>query len=543
MRYYLSAIMPSKLLWLCIILFVIGSGDCADIPFVFGGGSSDIADYSSDQLVKASAASLDLEGVPAIYSPSDSEVLEFPVAGGGSESTGTARKVVGELKETLTARVEPENAAVRHEAVVLAARYSGDHSIDQISSIYGYLKGGAGETRGWSYVPDPRGVDYFMYANETISIGKAAGCAGAGDCDDFAILMAALVESVGGTTRIILAHNSSTGGHAYAEVYLGRIDGTDSRVRQIIDWLRQKYDTDKIYTHIDTDTKDVWLNLDWGPDEKGNAHPGGPFYRGNKHIVLCIRDYYGKTPLKLPEGHAAIASAGSILDTVYSTAGTDEISKEIDGMTYRQLIAWIETTGIKVNIPVLVAQVAWDEGLITSQNCEIFGQCGEKMTASGLYSLGVYIFHQGEYDESVKYFDEAIRRDAINSTYWFDKGVALYYLERYDEALLAYDEAINIEPSNVNAWYNKGAILDKQGKLDEAIKAYDEALKLDSNNADIWYDKSIALDALGRNSEAKQASNEAIRLDPNYADPSYHVGFFSMQLYQERHLLVPGELL
>jgi tetratricopeptide (TPR) repeat protein len=116
--------------------------------------------------------------------------------------------------------------------------------------------------------------------------------------------------------------------------------------------------------------------------------------------------------------------------------------------------------------------------------------------------------NQGEYDESVKYFDEAIRRDAINSTYWFDKGVALYYLERYDEALLAYDEA----------------------------------LKLDSNNADIWYDKSIALDALGRNSESKQARNEAIRLDPNYADRSYHAGFFSMQLYQERHLLVPGEL-
>ena len=295
--------MPSKLLWLCIILFIIGSGDCADIPFVFSGGSSEIAGYSSDQLAKASAVSLDLEGVPAIYSPSDSEVLEFPVAGGGSESTGNAKKNVGDLKATLTARVEPENAAVRHEAVVLAARYSGDHSIDQISSIYGYLKGGAGETRGWSYVPDPRGVDYFMYANETLSIGKDAGCAGAGDCDDFAILMAALVESVGGTTRIILAHNNSTGGHAYAEVYLGRIDGTDSQVEQIINWLRKKYDTDRIYTHIDTDTKDVWLNLDWGADGKGNAHPGGPFYQGDKHIVLCLRDSYEKTPLRLPDGY------------------------------------------------------------------------------------------------------------------------------------------------------------------------------------------------------------------------------------------------
>jgi Transglutaminase-like superfamily. len=87
---------------------------------------------------------------------------------------------------------------------------------------------------------------------------------GGGDCDDFAILMSALVESIGGTTRIILARNNSTGGHAYTEVYLGRINNSDSggQVEAIIDWLKEKLDADKIYTHIDTDTKDVWLNLD-----------------------------------------------------------------------------------------------------------------------------------------------------------------------------------------------------------------------------------------------------------------------------------------
>lgn len=351
--------MLSKLLWLCIILFIIGSGDCEDIPFVFSGGSSEIAGYSSDQLVEASAASLDLEGVPAIYSPSDGEVLEFPVAGGGSESTGTARKVVGELKETLTARVEPENAAVRHEAVVLAARYSGDHSIDQISSIYGYLKGGAGETRGWSYVPDSRGVDYFMYANETLSIGKDAGCAGAGDCDDFAILMAALVESVGGTTRIILANNSSTGGHAYTEVYLGSLSELNSQVEGIIDWLWQEYGTDRIYTHIDTDTKDVWLNLDWGPDEKGNAHPGGPFYQGEKHIVLCIRDSYEKTPLKLPEGYVVktlpavekyglIAVRGNISNPNYSVAFSPNGRTLAAGCENGTVMLWDTASGTEI---------------------------------------------------------------------------------------------------------------------------------------------------------------------------------------------------
>jgi hypothetical protein len=150
-------------------------------------------------------------------------------------------------------------------------------------------------------------MDYFMYANETLSLGKDAGCVGGGDCDDFAILMSALIESVGGTTRIILARNESTGGHAYTEVYLGSLSEQDIQVEDIIAWLKREYDTDRIYTHIDTDTKEVWLNLDWGADEKGNTHPGGPFYQGDKHIVLCIRDSYGKTPLRLPDSNSVAA--------------------------------------------------------------------------------------------------------------------------------------------------------------------------------------------------------------------------------------------
>ena len=96
----------------------------------------------------------------------------------------------------------------------------------------------------------------------------------AGDCGDFAILMSALVESIGGTTRIILASNNTTGGHAYAEVYLGQLNDPNSQVDAVINWLRQDFETDKIFVNINTSTKEVWLNLDWWPDQAGNPHPG-----------------------------------------------------------------------------------------------------------------------------------------------------------------------------------------------------------------------------------------------------------------------------
>jgi 3-mercaptopyruvate sulfurtransferase SseA len=290
--------MSTLAVWL-LLLPIIGSAVAADVPFVFDDNSSGVAGYSADQLENMRVSSSDLSGVPPVTTPKDDEVLQFPVAGGGSISEGTAEKNVGELKRALDARVEPDNSRVRDEAVVLALKYPGEKTIEQIASIYSYLKNGDESEKGWGYVSDPRGIDYFMFANQTLKNGDRANCVGGGDCDDFAILMSALVESVGGTTRIILARNSIIGGHAYTEVYLGNLSAQNNQVEGIIGWLKEKYDTDRIYTHIDTDTKDVWLNLDWGADDKGNAHPGGPFFQGDKHIVINIRYKYEKTPLKL----------------------------------------------------------------------------------------------------------------------------------------------------------------------------------------------------------------------------------------------------
>ncbi|MDD1742629.1 MAG: hypothetical protein LUQ47_04770, partial [Methanotrichaceae archaeon] len=180
--------------------------------------------------------------------------------------------------------------------LALAAEHSGDHTIDQVCEIYSYLKYGNNSRKPWSYVDDPRGLDYFNYASESLSAGGASGSAGAGDCDDFAILMSSLVESIGGTTRIILAHNNSTGSHAYAEVYLGQLNAQNSQVANIIKWLENKYNTDKIFTHVDTDSKDVWLNLDWSAD-----HPGGPIFPADRYDVLWIRDRIRKISLNLPE--------------------------------------------------------------------------------------------------------------------------------------------------------------------------------------------------------------------------------------------------
>jgi len=331
--------MSPWVIWLGIFL-LIGTGMAVDVPFVFDGTSAGVAGYTPAQFEQARTSSPDLAGVPTITQVADNEIIAFPVTGGGSAPVGTTDKQVGGLKKAFDAAVEPDNSRVHEEAVLLALKYPGDLTIGQIASIYSYLKNGEGSKKGWGYVRDPRGIDYFNYANASLKLGDRANCVGGGDCDDFAILMSALVESIGGTTRIILARNNSTGGHAYTEVYLGQLGNKNSQVEDIISWLKQKFDTDKIYTRIDTDTKDVWLNLDWGPDEKGSAHPGGPFYQGDKHIVLCIRDKFEKTPLKLPLKSNEPPKLISLTANKGSPIGVDET------------ITWTATASDPENDPV-----------------------------------------------------------------------------------------------------------------------------------------------------------------------------------------------
>jgi transglutaminase-like putative cysteine protease len=117
----------------------------------------------------------------------------------------------------------------------------------------------------WTYVDDPNGSDYFSPASRTIALGLK------GDCDDFAIVIAAMIESVGGNARIIYATNG-TSGHAYPEVYIG---STAEEFEKAAAYIRQRYGVTDVGCHVTRGRSGTqyWLNLDWW-----SRHPGGVFF-------------------------------------------------------------------------------------------------------------------------------------------------------------------------------------------------------------------------------------------------------------------------
>ncbi len=178
-------------------------------------------------------------------------------------------------QQEIASRLDLGDPIVMRTAVTMARDYPGEFSINQVSAIYRELV----EEKAWNYFNDPSFQDYYKYANETLEDGKRAGTGAVGDCDDFAILIASLIESLGGNSRIIFAQDEETGlGHAYAQLYIG--DDGDPIVIEIEKFIKDEWGAPYVPGLSRSDDNSLWLNLDYNA-----TYPGGFVFGGEKAIA------------------------------------------------------------------------------------------------------------------------------------------------------------------------------------------------------------------------------------------------------------------
>lgn len=203
----------------------------------------------------------------ATGAPSSGYLLQNTVLN-GSAVTAFANPPAGTSPEDRTAAairdaMDSRDPVTRDAAVsLIMPEHGGTFCTSQICDLWDAVNS------RWTYVEDPGGGDYFSPASRTISLGFK------GDCDDFAIVMAAMIESVGGDARIVHAANG-TAGHAYPEVFIGT---TQEEFERAAAYIRQRYHVADVGCHITRDEYGTryWLNLDWW-----SQNPGGKFFAGD----------------------------------------------------------------------------------------------------------------------------------------------------------------------------------------------------------------------------------------------------------------------
>ena len=110
-----------------------------------------------------------------------------------------------------------------------------------------------------------------------------------------------------------------------------------------------------------------------------------------------------------------------------------------------------------------------------------------------LYANGLNYLKEKKYDLANQMFDTCMEQNLKTPEVLLSKGQALYGNADYDEALKYVDEAIKAKDDYFNAWNTRANILDKLGKKDEALNWYKGAADSKPDNALYLINYCIAL--------------------------------------------------
>ena len=133
-------------------------------------------------------------------------------------------------------------------------------------------------------------------------------------------------------------------------------------------------------------------------------------------------------------------------------------------------------------------------------------------------------YAEGEYDEAIKAFKEAIDLNPENANTYFNLGTVLNSEGEYREAILAFEKVLSLVTEDTGTFINLGNALTNIGEIDKAISMYKEALKLDPEYAPIYNNLGSAYGKKKDYNTAIAVLEKAINIDPNDASIYNNLG-------------------
>ncbi|BBD62336.1 tetratricopeptide repeat domain protein [Nostoc sp. HK-01] len=163
------------------------------------------------------------------------------------------------------------------------------------------------------------------------------------------------------------------------------------------------------------------------------------------------------------------------------------------------------------------AIAACDSAIKVNQNW------GDTTPAIAWYTKGLAQKKNGQLEEAIASFDQAVAMNPKDADIWLEHGRALAAISKPEQAVVSYQFAIKLSPNYALALASQSASLNKIGKFPEAQAAAEQALQGDSRWGDIspalaWEQRGIALAGLGNYEEGLASIERAIALNPNYAE-------------------------
>lgn len=140
-------------------------------------------------------------------------------------------------------------------------------------------------------------------------------------------------------------------------------------------------------------------------------------------------------------------------------------------------------------------------------------------------AMGIVGTRTGHYDDAKDYYLKSIETKPTDQAY-NNLGMCYDHDGNLEESERYFKKALELRPQNAQAHNNLGMAYGKQGKNIEAVAEFEEALRLNPTSARAHTNLGLILYRLGQKGEAKRHWQEAVRIDPDFEEAKKALSFF-----------------
>ena len=160
----------------------------------------------------------------------------------------------------------------------------------------------------------------------------------------------------------------------------------------------------------------------------------------------------------------------------------------------------------------------------------------QEKTAKRRFDRGRFEYEDENYEDAIKYLEEAIQLDPKQIDYRFYLGLSYEKLDQLKKSVAVYEEILRMDPEDARTLLQLSSVKSRQGKVKEGLRLLDRAASLAPDDPNIRFNLGIMQLKAGLRDEAAKSFDWVIETSAELRQPAlYHLGlaYFEEQRYEK----------